>query len=268
MPNPYEVLGVTPNANEVVIEAAYKALVKEHHPDQGGDEEEFKEIKRAYESICSRSASSNDGSYTSFQGFSKGLLGLGTPVKSATIEGSLDDDLTIEQGPMRISLLGLFRTDVSELIYDHEQEGVRTEDRYLCILHLENLSEYVQPWRSDNLVFIASDGQSYSALRADKMPIDSISPLANQFSINYQDLEPNTWTLGVAIPEELPPKVDIEKVVYKHNVHGSHQIDGHVNEQLRFEFGIDEEKQKSMFSVIAQELMDEPPEDTQLKELS
>lgn len=268
MPNPYEVLGVNPNANQIVIEAAYKALVKEHHPDMGGEEEKFIEIKNAYDSLCSNGDPSNDNFNSSFQGFSKGLLGLETPVKSSTIEGSLDDDLTIEQGPMRASLLGLFQTDVSELIYDHEQDGVRTDDHYLCLVHLENISEYVQPWRSDGLVFIASDGQSYSSLRADKMPIDSISPLANQFSINYQDMQPNTWTLGVAIPEELPQEVDIEKVIYNQKVYEGHNTDGHVKEKLRFEFDIDEEKQKSMFSVIAQELMDEAPEDSQLKELT
>ncbi|MFN3943526.1 MAG: J domain-containing protein [Allosphingosinicella sp.] len=33
----YDVLGVTPGAEEVVIEAAYRALMKKYHPDQAGD---------------------------------------------------------------------------------------------------------------------------------------------------------------------------------------------------------------------------------------
>src|SRR3954451_518355 len=34
--NPYAILNVTPDAEPVVIEAAYRALMKKYHPDQGG----------------------------------------------------------------------------------------------------------------------------------------------------------------------------------------------------------------------------------------
>ena len=38
MKNYYEILEVTPEASEEVIKAAYKALVKRMHPDNGGTE--------------------------------------------------------------------------------------------------------------------------------------------------------------------------------------------------------------------------------------
>ena len=45
--NPYEVLGVEPDASEEEITAAYKAKAKEAHPDGGGSTEEFNRIKQA-----------------------------------------------------------------------------------------------------------------------------------------------------------------------------------------------------------------------------
>ena len=49
--DPYEVLGIRPDATPVVVEAAYKGLAKVHHPDKGGDPDEFVEIQGAYERI-------------------------------------------------------------------------------------------------------------------------------------------------------------------------------------------------------------------------
>ena len=44
----YSVLYLTPNAPEYMVDAAWKALAKEHHPDRGGDPEVFKQIQAAY----------------------------------------------------------------------------------------------------------------------------------------------------------------------------------------------------------------------------
>lgn len=48
--NPYEELGVGPDATDKEIRDAFKRLAKEHHPDlNGGDDERFKPIKAAYD---------------------------------------------------------------------------------------------------------------------------------------------------------------------------------------------------------------------------
>ncbi|MCB9809799.1 DnaJ domain-containing protein [Candidatus Peribacteria bacterium] len=45
----YKTLGVSKTATEAEIKKAYRALAKEHHPDKGGDETQFKAINEAYE---------------------------------------------------------------------------------------------------------------------------------------------------------------------------------------------------------------------------
>lgn len=46
--NPYEVLGVPKDATADEIKKAYRKLAAKHHPDRGGDKEEFQRIQEAY----------------------------------------------------------------------------------------------------------------------------------------------------------------------------------------------------------------------------
>lgn len=45
----YKLLGIKRDANEKTVKETYRRLVKEHHPDVGGDPEKFRELQEAYE---------------------------------------------------------------------------------------------------------------------------------------------------------------------------------------------------------------------------
>jgi len=51
VPDPYEVLGVTPEAKREDIERAYKRKAFEVHPDRGGSQQEMIKVNAAYQAI-------------------------------------------------------------------------------------------------------------------------------------------------------------------------------------------------------------------------
>lgn len=53
---PHEVLDVAPEADQAVVEAAFRAKVKEVHPDNGGSTAEFQRVKRAKERLVGERA--------------------------------------------------------------------------------------------------------------------------------------------------------------------------------------------------------------------
>ena len=48
---PYDILGLSSNASDAVVRAAFKALMRTHHPDAGGDAKQASEFVAAFERI-------------------------------------------------------------------------------------------------------------------------------------------------------------------------------------------------------------------------
>jgi molecular chaperone DnaJ len=70
MRNPYEVLGVSPNASDDEIKKAYRNLSRKYHPDANINnpnkeqaEEKFKEVQQAYDEIMMQKQKGSSGSY-------------------------------------------------------------------------------------------------------------------------------------------------------------------------------------------------------------
>ena len=47
----YESLGVNRNASAKEIKSAFRKKAAEHHPDKGGDPNQFKQINEAYQTL-------------------------------------------------------------------------------------------------------------------------------------------------------------------------------------------------------------------------
>ena len=59
MRNPYEVLGISPNATDEEVKAAYRQMARKYHPDNYTDnplsdlaQEKMQEINEAYDTIA------------------------------------------------------------------------------------------------------------------------------------------------------------------------------------------------------------------------
>jgi DnaJ-class molecular chaperone len=51
MTDHYTVLGISKNATDDEIKSAYRKLARTHHPDKGGNKEQFQKIQQAYETL-------------------------------------------------------------------------------------------------------------------------------------------------------------------------------------------------------------------------
>ena len=79
----YETLGVSKDATKQDIKKAYRKLAMKHHPDKGGDQEQFKRITGAYDILSDPDKRAQYDNPSPFEQFGQGgdPFGPGTPFK-------------------------------------------------------------------------------------------------------------------------------------------------------------------------------------------
>jgi molecular chaperone DnaJ len=78
--DPYKILGVNRNASKSEIKKAYRELAMKYHPDQGGNEEKFKQVSEAYSILSddnerSKYDAMNDGVNININDFLRNFTG-------------------------------------------------------------------------------------------------------------------------------------------------------------------------------------------------
>lgn len=130
--NYYSVLGVSSDASDADIKKAYRKLASVHHPDKGGDPEQFKRVQEAYEKITSGKAQQEEWRpYTEWEDFSQ----RGSPFAQSAFEMHNPDKLvqvsvTLEQSINGTDIL-VESNGIKEvvLIPPHSKEGDRIRIR-------------------------------------------------------------------------------------------------------------------------------------------
>lgn len=250
MPNPYEILGVSHDAENVVIESAYRALAKQYHPDAGGDSEKFKQVRKAYQKIISgeTQAKENRKGNNKDIGLTDFFSAFDQPVDTHTIKGNLDSELVIEGEYLTLALAGLIRDDVSNIVFPYQAKEAENTERWIAFFHAYNKSNQLLGWSLDaKTKFIGSDEYSYQYegdlmipnKKARVVPSANVD-LPSHLESQSAELEPGVRADGIVVVEKLPLEVTIEKVVYTQSVFAPGSTSGFVRDKERFEFRVDE----------------------------
>ena len=266
MDSPFNVLGVEPGADEEVVRAAYRTLLKKHHPDQGGSAEEFMRIKEAYEAIrsgdVSASGSAAAGAGTGAGTGTGGATGTGTGSgRRRTTDGgtatrssggqstggisvSEHSDaaavnccsgigLELRGEYLTLTLVGLVEdADVTKMVGSHMLEGYA--ERPVAYLTVENTSDRTVRWRGNQCTsFIGTDGYMYES---DSEYRASEPKLPPRWKGSDVAVEPGTRMNAVVIAEELPEGVDVREIVYTQNVFARRGAGSGIEDKERFTF--------------------------------
>ncbi|WP_440769565.1 J domain-containing protein [Natronorubrum sp. DTA28] len=219
MESHYEALGLPPTADERAVRQAYRTLLKEHHPDQGGSRKRFLRIKTAYEAIVGEQPPDDpetDGGAIPHlrDGASDPRQTPPTydPDARSADESPVDSHETLTVGGQYLTLtLSALVHDISlaDLVDEHVPAAT---DRTVAFFRVHNTSSQPRCWRGKaNTSFIGDDGFLYEGSSI-------VTPHAEQLPERWcgtdVEIQPGQALDAVVIAQEMPADVAVEKVLY------------------------------------------------------
>ena len=217
MESHYEALGLSPTADETEVRQAYRALLKEHHPDQGGSRERFLRIKEAYEAIVGERPPSDreTGGAISRRGGTRGST-RSTYVPESEDAVAEDDYRTLTVGGdyLTLTLSALVHDVALETLVDDRVPAAA--DRTVAFFRVHNTSSETLPWRGRaNTSFIGDDGFLYEGSSIVRPHADA---LPERWIGSDVDIPPGRAVDAVVIAQDIPADVTIEEVLYTQHV--------------------------------------------------
>lgn len=225
MESHYEVLGLSPTADEQAVQRAYRTLLKEHHPDQGGSRERFLRIKEAYEVIVGEQPPGERETDGGAIADSRGSASSPRPPRPTydpdartTGDSPIDGHETLTVGGQYLTLtLSALVQDVSlaDLVDERVPPAI---DRTVAFFRVHNTSSQERSWRGKaNTSFIGDDGFLYQGSSI-------VTPHAEQLPERWcgtdVDIQPGRALDAVVIAQEMPPDVSVEQILYTQHAAG------------------------------------------------
>jgi hypothetical protein len=203
MADPYEVLGVPEHADEAQVRSAYRELLMEHHPDQGGSTERFMQIKDAYERIVD--GGSITGPLTEGGGTvakRRRVTATGTAVR---IDGGLE--LVAEAEGLVVRLTTLTEELPTErMLPSHVEHGRRLG----ACFHVINDTGQPVTWKARRVRFLGDGGEPH--LPSVYRPKEDELP--DRWRGDDVDVEHGESVRSFILSRTLPEETEVETVVY------------------------------------------------------
>ncbi|MCU4740180.1 J domain-containing protein [Natronoglomus mannanivorans] len=224
----YDVLGVAPDADRSEIRRAYRALLKEHHPDQGGSRERFLRIKEAYEEITGEVAPVGDTEYGATarsevvaadptfdpdarDAQARARTGSGPEASPRTTAPNPNRGprLRVDGDLLTVTLLGLVHElELASIVSGVPAEMVRTA----VFFEVHNTSDRPLEWRGRaKTSFIGDDGFMYEG---SNVVVPHAHEVPSWWCVTDVEIQPGRALDGFVVAQSIPEDVTVEKVVY------------------------------------------------------
>lgn len=227
MESHYEVLGLSPDADDRAVRQAYRSLLTDHHPDQGGSRETFLRIKTAYESILDERAPAGrkaDGGRrtlgsqaTTARGGDASTRRTHPPTYDPAdrpADGGHDHEVTVSGEYLTLTLAGL--------VHDIDLESLVTgpvtaaTSRTVAFFRIHNTSTQPLTWEGKaNTSFVGDDGFLYEG---SSIVTPHAAELPGRWTCTDVDIEPGRALDGIVIAQAIPDDVTLEQVMYTQHV--------------------------------------------------